>query len=270
MRVRRSAFTLIELLVVIAIIAILAAILFPVFAQAREAARKASCESNLKQIGLALHMYAQDYDETTFGVDMPANAGPNGANCDDPLSRHPNGQDLIRMLMGGTSYMLNPYIKNEGIFVCPSDDRQNYWGRSSNWGWSTCSWAQHPSSYMFRHCFEVGGGAGWGPANSAAALWIGTKDAAIGKPASLVEVFEVAAFHNEKLPMFGGVHPAAVPVTPPHTRSINALFADGHVKVFRMNHPTGKNPEGWDTNHDLNWVLSNEDITNGSDNPDGS
>ena len=61
---KRSAFTLIELLVVIAIIAILAAILFPVFAQAREKARQASCTSNLKQVGLAMLMYAQDYDET--------------------------------------------------------------------------------------------------------------------------------------------------------------------------------------------------------------
>src|SRR3954465_1279347 len=61
---RRTAFTLIELLVVIAIIAILAAILFPVFAQAREKSRQASCQSNMKQLGLALQMYAQDYDET--------------------------------------------------------------------------------------------------------------------------------------------------------------------------------------------------------------
>src|SRR5689334_17839448 len=60
----RSAFTLIELLVVIAIIAILAAILFPVFAQAREKARSASCLSNLKQLSLGMTMYAQDYDET--------------------------------------------------------------------------------------------------------------------------------------------------------------------------------------------------------------
>src|SRR6476469_4926130 len=63
-RPRRAGFTLIELLVVIAIIAILAAILFPVFAQAREKARQTSCTSNLKQIGMATRMYLQDYDET--------------------------------------------------------------------------------------------------------------------------------------------------------------------------------------------------------------
>src|SRR3712207_9365641 len=71
---RRSAFTLIELLVVIAIIAILAVILFPVFAQAREKARQASCLSNLKQIGNALMMYVQDYDEQ-----LPNGGRPVGA-----------------------------------------------------------------------------------------------------------------------------------------------------------------------------------------------
>ncbi|MCE5218350.1 DUF1559 domain-containing protein, partial [bacterium] len=66
MRRRGTGFTLIELLVVIAIIAILAAILFPVFARAREKARQSACQSNLKQIGVAVMMYNQDYDETTF------------------------------------------------------------------------------------------------------------------------------------------------------------------------------------------------------------
>ena len=68
---RNRGFTLIELLVVIAIIAILAAILFPVFAQAREKARSATCQSNLRQMGLAWHMYFQDYDETTMPADFP-------------------------------------------------------------------------------------------------------------------------------------------------------------------------------------------------------
>ena len=92
----RKGFTLIELLVVIAIIAILAAILFPVFARAREQARKTSCLSNLKQIGLASHMYAQDYDEL-FPVDNHI--------CNPHLR-------LLNEIM--------PYVKNYQIFYCPS------------------------------------------------------------------------------------------------------------------------------------------------------
>src|SRR5256884_9841878 len=74
---KTRAFTLIELLVVIAIIAILAAILFPVFAQAREKSRQAVCLSNTKQMGLAVSMYAQDYDEV---LPMGGNGGQTGAN----------------------------------------------------------------------------------------------------------------------------------------------------------------------------------------------
>lgn len=102
--IRRSqrairAFTLIELLVVIAIIAILAAILFPVFAQAREKARQTSCLSNTRQIGTALMMYIQDYDETIVLNNS------NGA----PLPERKVWIDL-----------LDPYMKNDGIKVCPS------------------------------------------------------------------------------------------------------------------------------------------------------
>ena len=87
--------TLVELLVVIAIIAILAAILFPVFAQARESARKTACLSNCKQIALAVTMYAQDYDELL----VPGRV------------RNPN-----------TAFdtLLNPYVKNQGVWTCPS------------------------------------------------------------------------------------------------------------------------------------------------------
>jgi prepilin-type N-terminal cleavage/methylation domain-containing protein/prepilin-type processing-associated H-X9-DG protein len=105
---RRAGFTLIELLVVIAIIAVLAAILFPVFAQARDKARAASCLSNLKQIGLAWNMYLQDYDETIMPFFTPA--GPNTAGSADytsPLIHYWN-VDLF------------PYMKNLQVFVCPS------------------------------------------------------------------------------------------------------------------------------------------------------
>src|ERR1700738_147445 len=86
---RRTGFTLIELLVVIAIIAILAAILFPVFAQARERARMTSCLSNMRQMGLALDMYAQSYDEMMppyqdAVYDFPNAAPAAGIRADGP------------------------------------------------------------------------------------------------------------------------------------------------------------------------------------------
>jgi prepilin-type N-terminal cleavage/methylation domain-containing protein/prepilin-type processing-associated H-X9-DG protein len=95
-------FTLIELLVVIAIIAILAAILFPVFAQAREKAREAACLSNVKQLGLSLQMYAQDYDETL----------PNHA-ADTANFLAPNAP-------ANWAKALSPYVKNTQIYSCPS------------------------------------------------------------------------------------------------------------------------------------------------------
>ncbi len=100
---RRRGFTLIELLVVIAIIAILAAILFPVFARARENARKATCQSNLKQISLGYRMYSQDHDERfpTDWVTIP----PGTAWTDRYTWRA----------------MIFPYVKNTGVYSCPSD-----------------------------------------------------------------------------------------------------------------------------------------------------
>jgi prepilin-type N-terminal cleavage/methylation domain-containing protein/prepilin-type processing-associated H-X9-DG protein len=99
---RTSGFTLIELLVVIAIIAILAAILFPVFARAREKARQSSCLSNLKQIATATLMYAQDYDETM------------------PLFLH-SGINLTAQTR------IQPYMANEQIWVCPSGSAPYYY-----------------------------------------------------------------------------------------------------------------------------------------------
>ena len=98
---KNSAFTLIELLVVIAIIAILAAILFPVFARARENARRASCSSNLKQIGLGVIQYSQDYDERMVS----------GASAIAP------GDDRNWI------ELLQPYVKSYQVFQCPSNTR---------------------------------------------------------------------------------------------------------------------------------------------------
>lgn len=95
---RRKGFTLIELLVVIAIIAILASILFPVFARARESARRASCTSNLKQISLGIMMYAQDYDGTYVSSRL-------GGNNDFFWYK-----------------VLQPYVKSNQVFICPSSE----------------------------------------------------------------------------------------------------------------------------------------------------
>ena len=102
----RRGFTLIELLVVIAIIAILAAILFPVFARAREKARQASCQSNLKQIALAHLMYAADYDQKFCISTPPCVAGHGNDGLTPPWWM-----------------CILPYVKNSQLFVCPSYDQ---------------------------------------------------------------------------------------------------------------------------------------------------
>lgn len=98
-RTKRRGFTLIELLVVIAIIAILAAILFPVFARARENARRASCMSNYKQISLGLMQYVQDYDEKF------------------PLAYH----NVTPISNSGWAFFIQPYMKSVQVFQCPSE-----------------------------------------------------------------------------------------------------------------------------------------------------
>ncbi|HLI47735.1 MAG TPA: DUF1559 domain-containing protein [Chthonomonas sp.] len=113
----RNGFTLIELLVVIAIIAILAAILFPVFAQAREKARAISCLSNLKQIGLATGMYVQDYDEYFYPHRW--NSGPDS----NPFLQDPVGNATITGAARNKTFwisLLYPYAKNYDLWKCPS------------------------------------------------------------------------------------------------------------------------------------------------------
>ncbi|MGB9797903.1 MAG: type II secretion system protein [bacterium] len=131
---KRKGFTLIELLVVIAIIAILAGILFPVFTRAREQARKAACLSNGKQLGMALAMYSQDWDETLPIWYTPCHGFPHG-----PLM---------------WTEQLYPYIKNWQVFQCPSALTGNGAGDE----WNACC---YPSSSGrpqndLRHCVNNG------------------------------------------------------------------------------------------------------------------
>lgn len=148
MRTRASAFTLIELLVVIAIIAILAAILFPVFASAREMARSASCVSNVRQLGLATNLYLQDYDETF------------------PLYQYNDCQGFTCYqywfgLRVGTTWdktkgLLYPYMKNAQIQRCPSWSGRPRFGDGNGYGYN---WGYIGSDYYV--------GFSWPPLNPA-------------------------------------------------------------------------------------------------------
>lgn len=118
----RAGFTLIELLVVIAIIAILAAILFPVFAQAREKARQVACMSDMKQLGTGAMMYLQDFDETfptvNYDIASVGAANPSCPNC--PTLPLPSGRSFRGLMVW--PLQLYPYIKNQTVFNCPNED----------------------------------------------------------------------------------------------------------------------------------------------------
>ena len=144
----RRGFTLIELLVVIAIIAILAAILFPVFARAREKARQTSCLSNLKQIALAALMYTQDYDEMS----------PRGTGYSAP--------DVLIARQGEWFITLAPYIMNTQVFTCPSQRYTNFqsggqtstalgygvsYGRNLNWHQTSLGDIATPAALVIYH-----------------------------------------------------------------------------------------------------------------------
>ncbi|MDX1934421.1 MAG: DUF1559 domain-containing protein [Capsulimonadales bacterium] len=128
---RRAAFTLIELLVVIAIIAILAAILFPVFAQAREKARQTSCLSNNKQYALATLMYLQDYDETF------------------PMSAY-----LNQVCVATFYQVVEPYVKNQQVTRCPSEDSAI---RIADLVGFPCAGTPPFTSYVVNHALFVNG-----------------------------------------------------------------------------------------------------------------
>ena len=199
-------FTLIELLVVIAIIAILAAILFPAFARARENARRASCMSNLKQIGLGIMQYTQDYDETMPVYDWPDSGCVGGTGGGNGCH--------------GWANVVQPYVKSDQLFQCPSESKgpaihtavgYSDYAYSLNMGWLNFSAA--PSNF-------------------------GTVSlSAISQPVQSVVVVDAAtgaATNN----IYTGTKAETGLVTSltegmRHLDGINYLFADGHVKWLK-------------------------------------
>jgi len=213
--VTRRGFTLIELLVVIAIIAILAAILFPVFARAREKARQTSCLSNVKQIALAIRMYVQDYDER-----FPSARSVPGCPYPDYGASIPAMLLVERQLQGWPSLMI-PYVKNQQIFWCPSDSNE-----------STAPTAT--LSYFWRHCIDAHGIINGGP-----------KDSAFTRPAQQIIVHERFDWHLDRLGFWNAS---------PGIRQVNCAFVDGHAKAYRNFTNRGPNHDchwfdvghGWD------------------------
>jgi len=221
----RRGFTLIELLVVIAIIAILAAILFPVFAQARESARKTQCLSNLKQIGTAWMMYAQDYDERTL---------INTWNSNTDLGEK-------RRIF---SVRLQPYVKNEQLFVCPSD--RDPWDRTDqehavgepdipakgsyalqSWGeWSMAEIAA-PAEYFLAWDTT---GVGWDGGNFGNPF---------GNEAWIGEEQSEGAWRWHRDTFFAARH----------SDQINMVFADGHAKSMRCAQVFPCSHNGWMTDN---------------------
>lgn len=189
-KAQRTGFTLIELLVVIAIIAILAAILFPVFAQAREKARQTSCLSNCRQVGTAFLMYTQDYDEVFT-----------------PSRQSTNNDGSNRRFAWSISIL--PYIKNNGVFGCPSDRT----GGSNNVQVGTdCpdSVATIRGTQRFDNTrrsmnviAKLDGGSGEAPGGVMAPNW-GVAHAGMSTPASTIMVAE--RFEGRGICHAGGVH----------------------------------------------------------------
>lgn len=210
MRCRRdSGFTLIEILVVIAIIAVLAAILFPVFASAREAARRVSCQSNLKQIGIAFLLYAQDANNR-----LPQTVdGSDGENVTGGWNFYTSfdgtGQNSV-FDMGQSTLM--PYLKNTGIFVCPSDEVDEATGNS-----------YAANGCLFSDTEVDGRKAGKGLVRfSAASSWM-----LLGEEASDTDP-SATSTDDGYLSL-----PASNVVSTRHDEGSNVLFVDGHVRWYR-------------------------------------
>ncbi len=209
----RKAFTLIELLVVIAIIAILAAILFPVFGRARENARRSSCQSNLKQIGLGILQYTQDYDER-----MPA------------YSRDYNAGEMWQLTT-------QPYTKSAQIFSCPSNTMTDNAEGSVNPGNAKAHYVG-----LIHSC----GGDPWTSTSNCGGVFGGRFSpgvalADINSPATTLAVME----NNIGTMIYPDYSWSNDRLFVNHLATSNYLFADGHVKALKPSATTANGVNMW-------------------------
>ena len=218
-------FTLIELLVVIAIIAILAAILFPVFAQARESARKTSCLSNQKQLGVAFLLYVQDSDERLPNtVDGPAGINQTGGwmyYTSFPANTTPKSYDVTK----GSLYA---YAKNAQIYICPSDTQGGASGDS--YTVNSCVFTATPTPGTGKSLAAFDKSAEWMLFGEEASGGFGSSDASFLRMASTDDAY--LAYQLNLL-------------STRHQNGSNITFLDGHSKwfqpdrVFTNKYPTG-------------------------------
>jgi prepilin-type N-terminal cleavage/methylation domain-containing protein/prepilin-type processing-associated H-X9-DG protein len=203
--VRKKGFTLIELLVVIAIIAILASILFPVFARARENARRSSCMSNLKQMGLGIMQYTQDYDEQMPGV----------SRLNSPA---PRWYDQVQ-----------PYVKSTQLFTCPSNQ-----SKTTISGGTTSVFPKGIPNHYIGNGRKDAGSWSWGrpmDAVDGSGNPITVALAAIVAPAQCIVVKEYEGTGTN--PNMSSTSATGMFTFTNHLGTTNFLFADGHVKSMK-------------------------------------
>ncbi len=222
MQSSRSGFTLIELLVVIAIIAILAAILFPVFARARERARQTSCLSNLRQIGTAFMMYAQDYDERFADILMGRDTG-------------------VQPYFGWNSTLM-PYVQNKQIFVCPSAG----WGSDEMRAWNFINGGYGAVRQVLGYNGSIAyNSADWGDDPDPGVSGPGVGLADMTRPAEMILAIDASWYYVERrfwertdntsspTPRIAELYNNAFYVVDSrHNMMANAVYADGHARAI--------------------------------------